>query len=408
MYRQLASRNDDIRRLVEKGYAVAVDSSGYLIVRDIPYLDANRALQFGAFVTKLVYTTPEKVKQHNHQVFFTGSPPHNMDGTPIALIGDNPASLTLSAAASDIFVKRQFSNKLVVNGEKVDYPDFFAKIENYRTIISGPAMALYPDRAKVFTYRKIKTDNDSVFKISDTLTGRAEIMELSQRFKDEVVVVIGLGGTGAYLLDFLVKTPVKEIRGFDGDLFHIHNQFRSPGRFDGTEGAEFDRPKADVYRARYENLRHGLSLTHKYIDSTCAEDLKGATFAFVAIDKGSSRKEIFELLIALKIPYIDMGMGLDRKQGSLSGQLRATYYSPEDAQARKDQEFVMLVDHPDAEYRLNIQIAELNALNAALAIIQYKKIKGFYFDSTTDFHFVFRVPDTKIVARSKDDEAQQD
>ena len=101
-------------------------------------------------------------------------------------------------------------------------------------------------------------------------------------------------------------------------------------------------------------------------------------------------------------------MGLDRNQGPLSGQLRATYYSPEDAQARMDQEFAMLVDHLDAEYRLNIQIPELNALNATLAIIQYKKIKGFYFDSTTDFHFVFRVPDTKIVARSKDDEAQQD
>lgn len=406
MYRQLANHNDDIRRLVEKGYAVAVDSSGYLIVRDIPYLDANRALQVGAFVTKLVYTTPEKVKQHNHQVFFTGSPPHNIDGTPIAKIGDNPATLALSAAAADIVVTRQFSHKFVVDGQLVDYPDFFAKIENYRRVISGPAMALYPDEAKVFTFRKIETDNDSIFKIADTLTGRAEIMELSKKFKDEVVVVIGLGGTGAYLLDFLVKTAVKEIRGFDGDLFHIHNQFRSPGRFDGTDGAEFDRPKADVYQGRYENLRHGLKLTQKYIDSTCAEDLKGATFAFVAVDKGSSRKEIFELLIALKIPFIDMGMGLDRTQGPLSGQLRATYYSPEDAQARKDQEFAMLVDHSDAEYRLNIQIAELNALNAALAIIQYKKIKGFYFDSTTDFHFVFRVPDTKIVARSKDDEAE--
>lgn len=408
MYRRLANHNDDIRRLVEKGYAVAVDSSGYLIVRDIPYLDANKALQFGAFVTKLEYTTPEKVKQQNHQVFFTGSSPHNIDGTPIKLIGDNPASLTLSASSSDIVVTRQFSNKLVVNGQKVDYPDFFAKIENYRTIISGPAMALYPEKAKVFTYRKIETDNDSVFKIADTLTGRAEIMDLSQKFKDEVVVVIGLGGTGAYLLDFLVKTAVKEIRGFDGDYFHIHNQFRSPGRFDGTEGAEFERPKADVYQARYENFRHGLKLTHKYIDSTCAEDLKGATFAFVAVDKGSSRKEIFKLLIALKIPFIDVGMGLDRKQGPLSGQLRATYYSPEDAQARMDQEFAMLVDHPDGEYRLNIQIPELNAMNAVLAINQYKKIKGFYFDSSTDFHFVFRVSDTKIVTRSKDDEAEQD
>jgi len=35
---------------------------------------------------------------------------------------------------------------------------------------------------------------------------------------------------GGYLLDFLVKMPVREIRGFDFDFFHVHNAFRSPGR----------------------------------------------------------------------------------------------------------------------------------------------------------------------------------
>ena len=50
------------------------------------------------------------------------------------------------------------------------------------------------------------------------------------------------------------------------------------------------------------------------------------------------------------------------------------------------------VDHIDAkgrisyrdiededEYHQNIQIAELNALNAALAVIKWKKLMGFYF-----------------------------
>ena len=44
------------------------------------------------------------------------------------------------------------------------------------------------------------------------------------------MAVIGLGGTGAYVLDFFVKTPVREIRAFDLDAFHVHNAFRSPGR----------------------------------------------------------------------------------------------------------------------------------------------------------------------------------
>ena len=76
---------------------------------------------------------------------------------------------------------------------------------------------------------------------------RAEITDLALKFKDDVVAVIGLGGTGAYLLDFLVKTPVREIRAFDRDIFCVHNAFRSPGRL---EEAELGLSKAEVYGGR--------------------------------------------------------------------------------------------------------------------------------------------------------------
>ena len=44
-----------------------------------------------------------------------------------------------------------------------------------------------------------------------------------------VVAIIGLGGTGGYILDFVAKTPVKQIRLFDPDVFLSHNAFRAPG-----------------------------------------------------------------------------------------------------------------------------------------------------------------------------------
>ena len=69
----------------------------------------------------------------------------------------------------------------------------------------------------------------------DTLTSRSEIGELSSKLEQEKIAIIGLGGTGAYLLDFLVKTPVKEIRAFDGDWYHVHNAFRSPGKLEEKE-----------------------------------------------------------------------------------------------------------------------------------------------------------------------------
>jgi hypothetical protein len=54
VFHQLVNHNGDLRRLVEKGYAAAIDS-GHLVIRDIPYLDAQKHLQWGAFVAKLEF-----------------------------------------------------------------------------------------------------------------------------------------------------------------------------------------------------------------------------------------------------------------------------------------------------------------------------------------------------------------
>ena len=68
-----------------------------------------------------------------------------------------------------------------------------------------------------------------------------------------MIAIIGLGGTGAYVLDFLVKTPVRKF-GHLTDPFHVHNAFRSPGKL---EPSELGKPKAEVYLSRYENFRTG-------------------------------------------------------------------------------------------------------------------------------------------------------
>lgn len=392
MFQKLVSHNDDIGRLVEKGCAVAFDSN-YLVIRDIPYLDGGCQLQIGAIVSKLVFVDQERVTQEDHQIFFAGAIPHNLDGTPIRNLGGGPASLILSEACSDVVVQRSFSNKPLPSGK---FQDFFEKIESYVTIISGPAIELH--NANPYTFRVVKeVASDSVFKFHDTLTSRAEITDLSAKFKNDVIAVIGLGGTGAYVLDFIVKTPVREIRAFDLDRFHVHNAFRSPGRL---EESEFDKTKAEVYGARYENFRTGFSVTPKFLDDSSSEDLDGVTFAFVCVDKGSSRSGIFNMLISKGIPFIDVGMGLNRKRGSLNGQLRTTYYSSEHGQHVRDKELAPLTDSPDDLYKTNIQIGELNALNACLAVIRFKQIRGFYFEEIPLYHLLFEVGDLKIVGES--------
>jgi len=70
VFHQLVNHNDDLRRLVEKGYAVAIDG-GYLIIRDIPYLGAQKQLQWGAIVAKLEFVDKLTVKQDDHQIYLS-------------------------------------------------------------------------------------------------------------------------------------------------------------------------------------------------------------------------------------------------------------------------------------------------------------------------------------------------
>ena len=397
MFQTLVNHNDDLRRLVDRGYAVAFDSN-HLVVRDIPYLDRERTLQIGAIVSKLTFIDQKRVTQTDHQVFFAGSVPHGLDGKPIPNLGGGPTGLALSEGSKDVVVERSFSNKPKSTGK---FSDFFEKIESYVAIISGPAMELYA-AANPYTFRIVEdVHSDSVFKFHDTLTTLAEITDLASKFKDDVIAVIGLGGTGAYVLDFIAKTPVREIRAFDGDSFCVHNAFRSPGRL---EEAELGQSKAHVYGGRYENFRTGLTASPTSLDASSQDDLDGVTFAFVCVDKGKSRAGIFDLLISKGIPFIDVGMGLNRRRGPLNGMLRTTYYSAEHARIIRDKTLAPLVDAPDDEYRTNVQISELNALNACLAVIRFKQIRGFYFEEIPYYHLLLEVGDLRVVGRSEIDE----
>ena len=84
----------------------------------------------------------------------------------------------------------------------------------------------------------------------------------------------------------------------------------------------------------------------------------------------------------------------------LNGQLRTTYYSAETAQQVRDKQLVPLVDSADDIYRVNIQISELNALNASLAVIKFKQLRGFYLEDAPIYNLLFELRDLKIVGES--------
>jgi hypothetical protein len=72
-------------------------------------------------------------------------------------------------------------------------------------------------------------EEPSVLAYRDTASTRAEIVPITAKLENHRIAIVGLGGTGSYVLDFVAKTPVKEIRLYDGDRFSQHNAFRAPG-----------------------------------------------------------------------------------------------------------------------------------------------------------------------------------
>jgi hypothetical protein len=400
LLKTLASRNPDLKALLEKGYALAVDTN-YLVVRDIPYLDATGQLQWGAIVAKLVFEDTVTVRPEDHQVFWAGPRPYGLDGQVVSGLGGGDAQLVLSERCSDVVVRQRFSHKLKDGGQPRAYVDHVEKIDCYVAMIAGPAMQRF--NVDPYTFRDCEEEPpNSVFKLRDTLTSRAEITDLAKLFENDVIAIIGLGGTGAYVLDFMVKTPVREIRGFDPDNYFVHNAFRSPGRLDVTEGAELRQPKAEVYRKRYENFRHGLTIKPLFIEEASAAEFDGVTFAFVCVDKGSSRKRIFDLLIAKNIAFLDVGIGLNRKPGSISGTVRTTYFPQDAGQVVRAKGYASETDPADDVYKTNIQIAELNALSAALAVLRFKQIRGFYVGPAASHQLLLTLDNLSLLGPDED------
>lgn len=136
---------------------------------------------------------------------------------------------------------------------------------------------------------------------------------------------------------------------------------------------------------------HRFIITHGYnIDETTMDELVDLSFVFLCIDNGKSRRLIVDYLITHNIPFIDTGLGVSVVDGKLLGMVRMTAVTPEKNDHVKSR-IEFCVGGEDDLYSSNIQIAELNALNALLAVIKWKKLCGFYVDLKCEHNTLYTV-----------------
>lgn len=386
MLQQQISLSPDLKRLRDDGYEIEV-KNGHLIVHHIPYLNNRKEIMYGKLISTLSLNNDITIKPDTHVISFMGEYPCNKDGSIITAI--QHSSQLNQQLFDGITVNFSFSNK-PPNG----YENYYDKVVRYSEIISAPAASI--DRTVTAKTFKVITDSedDNVFNYIDSNSSRANIYSLNNKFKGQKIAIIGLGGTGSYILDLVAKTPVDQILLFDSDEFLQHNAFRAPGAA-SIEKLNKKLKKVFYFSEIYSELRKGIIPYAENISERNIEMLKGLSYVFICIDNSEAKGQIISSLLNYGVTFIDVGLGVNLVDENLIGTLRVTTGTSLKHEHIPTRVGLGTIENND--YATNIQIADLNAFNALMAVIKWKKLSGFYQDLKEEFNSTYTINTSQLI-----------
>jgi len=358
---------DDIIRLKNEYDVELVGDC--LLIKGVYYVDEAGAVQEGTLVSKYNRTGPGR----DHKVWLTGTP-CDSQGRPLVKAMVHPFKVPQKMAG--LSVTCMLSYKPDPIGTMLD--DYYNKMTHYIRKITSYANVVGGAEASKGHSLRAGGEGDSPFIYPNHSIPENGLDEYESKIKIGKVAIVGAGGTGSYILDYLAKTPVGEIHVYDYDVIEAKNAFRWPGAL-SEEEAFSAANKAEMLCSKYSSIRKNV-IAHPYeITDSNKSCLSSFDFVFCAIDHGPSRGIIANHLAGCGIPFIDVGIGVDKIDEStcLIARARVTLVPP----GRNDivKTLPISSDENDAVYD-NIQVVELNSINAAMAIIKYKQHLGFYSD----------------------------
>ncbi|GLH68217.1 ThiF family adenylyltransferase [Geothrix edaphica] len=373
----LASRNPFIDKIINQGYDVGFVNA-HLVIFGVPYLNASGELKYLDMICPLDLREGYSIdRPSDHKVYFAGEIPCNIDGQKICT-GTAEEARTVS---DQIVGNRMLSSK--PEGMR-QYDSIEEKINQYLALISSPAIHKYPGVTPRRALKKHLESAMSPLKFPDALSAREGVVELSHKLRQHKVAIIGCGGTGAYVLDYLAKTHLEEIHLFDDDIVHVHTLFRLPGVY-GEQ--HLGLPKVEVLADSYVNFHGGIKPHVERVDQNNMGCLARFDFVFVCVDDAPSRQMIAQACHGASVPFVDVGMGLNKGANGLYGFVRTAGGDHGDFDKLNGTQYLPAQNAQDRDYRNQPQIAELNALNAAIAVIRFKQHMGF-FDRLASSHAV--------------------
>jgi len=369
-------RSADLARLVEDGFELELTGGGHLIVRHIPYRTAESTVSIGAIVTKLEFDGDVTVNPvGDHTIRFIGGAPHRAVGPLHPVIGSTDEEIE-----PGLVVNHHLSLK-----PEQPYSDYYDKVVAYVGLITPEAQALDPSvDARTFG-PCVADDADWPFEYVDTASGRAGIGATVAPLRDQRVAIVGVGGTGSYILDLVAKSPVREIHLYDGDRFSTHNAFRAPGAATIDELRRGEH-KVTYLQAKYSAMKRNVTAHPCHIDSSNVGELEQMSFVFLAME-GPAKREIVAALEGFGVSFVDCSIGVTKPDGDprLMANLEVNASTPDNRTTLREKVDFGDIDDDDP-YADNIQIAELNLLNAGLAVLWWKKHSAVYRHRELDHH----------------------
>lgn len=358
---------------------------GLLVVRGIPYATQFGTVGYGTLKVPVRMIGDVTLPPYAHAVRWFGERPRSSTGNWLPML--NPGKPRGHGEDRHRLICQKPVGR--------EFHDYHELVTSYVNLFAQHAALLDPNCTARSGGGIVREHNAaSPFNYVDTASSRAGTEAFTQRLEGMSIAIVGMGGTGSYVLDLVAKTPVATIHLFDDDTFEQHNAFRAPGAV-ALDDLIVRRAKVDHFAGIYSRLHRGIvphaeRMGHGYLHVLDAMD-----FVFLCIDEVGPKRAICDRLARAGISFVDTGIGLDVAPDGVFGLVRTTTSTTENRQ--KALECI-----PggrgggDDLYRTNVQTAELNALNAALAVLSWKRLVGFYREGEPQYQSVLDVESGRL------------
>ena len=370
--------DDEVKELNSKNGISCIREGKFLVVKGICYLNSDLKIKTnGIFVDEL----DPNFLMKDHTLCFKGDRPIRKDGRDFSFVNPVEKNFPCNITTQYFLSRKPESGK---------FENIVTKIEFYRKKFLSEVLKKDPEFNTAEYPRSVCNSLSLDPQTNLAYLGHYKLQDVSKKLENLKIGIIGIGGTGSHILDMVSKTPVKEIHIFDKDILEKRNFFRMPG---GLSKEKYEgRSKVEFFKKVYENLGARTIKAYKQdVTDKNLNELIDLDFIFISIDRPEEKRKIIDFLKIHKKSFIDVGMGVlkDDKCLSLIATLRTVLCVPNDY---TNAEKIHMNSNSSENAYDHAQIIELNSLQASLAVIQWKKIYGFYrgdMHASKDEEFVY-------------------